>query len=93
LKVVHGDPRLPNILKFESHLRWIDFRYNLPFTDDNIVTDVKILMRSLISNLGEEEIESKTDNINEYVVHLLNSDNDDKNNALKILLSLFGINM
>ena len=87
LEVIHGDPRLPNILNFNSSLCWIDFRYDWPFTEDNIITDVKILMRSLLVNLSQEEIESKTDSINEYVQSLKSSD------ALNILFSLFNKKM
>ena len=85
LKVIHGDPRLPNILNFKSNLCWIDFRYGLPFTEDNIVTDVKILMHNLLGNNSEKEIESKTDTIKEYAQESLKNNE----NALKILLSLF----
>ena len=73
IKFIHGDPRLPNIVDLNGSLRWIDFRYDLPFTKDNIANDVKILTRSFF---GDEEISSKTDIISNYADALYFGDKD-----------------
>jgi len=45
---IHGDPRLANIISYVGSARWIDFRGDMPFSRDNIIRDVRCLMKSLV---------------------------------------------
>jgi len=45
--IIHGDPRLKNIIFLDQKLHWIDFRGNLDFTKELIVEDVRKLLKSI----------------------------------------------
>jgi hypothetical protein len=82
LGVIHGDPRHPNILKTNTILRWIDFRYDLPFTEENIFKDMRILLRNVIywKQTNDEDIM-------QYAQAMIG---DDDTSAMTVLYKLTG---
>lgn len=57
-EIIHGDPRIDNVLRLGSDLKWIDFRdCETVTTKVNKRHDVKIFLKSVGYNLSDVEID------------------------------------
>ena len=68
--ITHGDPRFENIIALGPELRWIDFRGDIDFTREGIISDIKQFLRSAFnkfdSRIFEDAYETFTDEVEKY---------------------------
>ena len=98
--IVHGDPRLPNIVEVEGNLKWIDFSRSMYYDKDersgnffnDIKRDLEIFLKSVLnmpqnSNLGEDwkSVISEYDPITKSDASITDDLSEMINNQLKVV--------
>jgi len=73
--ITHGDPRFENIIALGSELCWIDFRGDIDFTREGIISDVKQFLRSSFNTfdwrLFEDTYKTFVDDVEKYAELML----------------------
>jgi len=87
--IIHGDPRLPNILSFGTNLRWIDFRETVFLTFAHIQTsfesDIEIFLKSLCKT-NEKYWDKEIDQVIAQYALTINGDQAGAKKLLEVII-------